>query len=261
MKFGIIGLGEAGSHFANDLVAMGAEVYGFDPNLKRKLHPNVHFCESNKKVAQQADFLFSVNLSAAAEEIAREVVPFLNKNQFYLEMNTAAPQLKKSVCEILRPSGVQFIDAAIMSPVPPKGIKTPLLLCGDNLPVFLEKIKSYSLNISVLEGNIGDAAAKKLLRSIVYKGVAAVICEAMEAAQTMNEETYMRQQIKSIIGDDNELIDRFIEGSKTHAERRMHEMEAVVEMLKSIDIQPFMSRATVKNLEKLNNAKFVPNND
>jgi 3-hydroxyisobutyrate dehydrogenase-like beta-hydroxyacid dehydrogenase len=179
------------------------------------------------------------------------VMPFLNKNQFYLEMNTAAPQLKKAVAEILRPSGVSFIDAAIMAPVPPKGIFTPLLLCGDNLELFLEKTKALKLNISTLHGKIGDAAAKKLLRSIVYKGVAAVICEAMEAAETMNETNYMRQQIKSIIGDDDTLIDRFIEGSKAHAERRMHEMEAVIEMLKNQEITTIMTTATKQNLQRL----------
>jgi 3-hydroxyisobutyrate dehydrogenase-like beta-hydroxyacid dehydrogenase len=253
IKFGLIGLGEAGSIFANDLAEMGCEVYGFDPNLKRFLHQNVHFCENNKNVVQQADVILSVNLSAAAEEIAQEVLPFLNKNQFYLEMNTAAPKQKKAIAAILQPSGVSFIDAAIMAPVPPKGIFTSLLLCGDNIAFFLEKIKPLALNISTLKAPIGAAATKKLLRSIVYKGVAAVICEAMEVAETMNETAYMRQQIKSIIGDDDLLIDRFIEGSKIHAERRMYEMEAVVEMLKDADIQPFMSEATKNNLKK--NAK------
>jgi 3-hydroxyisobutyrate dehydrogenase-like beta-hydroxyacid dehydrogenase len=251
MIIAILGLGEAGTHFANDLAKMGLKINGFDPIPLRKLHENVTIYGSNAETVQQADIILSVNLSAAAEEIAREVMPFLNKNQFYLEMNTAAPKLKKSVAEILRPSGVSFIDAAIMAPVPPKGIFTPLLLCGDNLGFFLEKIKSLKLNISILDGKIGDAATKKLLRSIVYKGVAAVICEAMEAAETMNETTYMRQQIKSIIGNDDALIDRFIEGSKTHAERRMYEMEAVVEMLKEADIQAFMSEATVNKFFKM----------
>jgi Domain of unknown function (DUF1932) len=73
----------------------------------------------------------------------------------------------------------------------------------------------------------------------------------VESGQAFGMEDYIRAQIRSIIGEDDALIDRFLEGSKTHAERRMHEMEAVVEMLQSVDIQPFMSEAARENLRKM----------
>ena len=61
--------------------------------------------------------------------------------------------------------------------------------------------------------------------------IAAVICEAIEAGKAFELEQYIREQISSVIGGNDALIDRFVEGSKIHAERRIHEMEAVVQML------------------------------
>jgi 3-hydroxyisobutyrate dehydrogenase-like beta-hydroxyacid dehydrogenase len=107
----------------------------------------------------------------------------------------------------------------------------------------------------VLSDKTGDAYTHKLLRSIVYKGMAAVICEAMEAAKAFNLEGYMRTQISSVIGGEDALIDRFIDGSYTHAERRIHEMEAVVAMLKDKNIKPFIAAAAKDNLEKILTAK------
>jgi 3-hydroxyisobutyrate dehydrogenase-like beta-hydroxyacid dehydrogenase len=193
----------------------------------------------------------SVNLSTVAELVAREVAPVLNPTQIYVEMNTISPQAKQLIFNILQNTGVQYVDLAIMAPVPPKGILTPFWVSGNGAKLFYDKLSQLNLNIKVLSDQIGDASKLKLLRSIVYKGVAAVVCEAVEAGKTYGLETYIREQIKSIIGQDDSLIDRFIEGSVTHAARRVHEMEAVVAMLEDVDIQPFMSQAACNHLNKL----------
>jgi hypothetical protein len=73
----------------------------------------------------------------------------------------------------------------------------------------------------------------------------------MEAGKSFGMESYMRGQISSLIGGNDDLIDRFVEGSKTHALRRMHEMEAVIEMLEAQNLDPIVTRATRDNLEKL----------
>ena len=166
-------------------------------------------------------------------------------------MNTSAPGKKQTIAEILRSSGVQFVDLAIMAPVPPRGIRTPFLACGEGAEAFYRHMQPLGLDITLLEGRPGDAATKKLLRSIVYKGMAAVICEAMESGLAFGMETYIREQIRSLTGASDDLIDRFVEGSITHAERRMHEMEAVMEMLAGKGIEPIMAEATRNNLSKL----------
>ena len=251
LHIAVLGLGEAGSIFANDLAAMGFSVSGWDPSPQRKLHESIRFAKSNADAAKDADIIFSVNLSSASEAIAKEVLPVLNNSKIYAEMNTSSPQKKIAVYEIIKPSGVQYVDVAIMAPVPPQGIKTPFLLSGPGAKLLKEKLEEFNLNMVVLSEIIGDASTKKLLRSIVYKGIAAVICEAMEAGKAFDEEDYIREQISAVIGGNNQLIDRFTEGSYTHAERRIHEMEAVMDMLKDKNIEPLLSTAAKNNLEKI----------
>lgn len=252
MNVAVLGLGEAGSHYANDLIKLGVTVYGYDPNLQRAIDRNVILCQSNAQACENADIIFSVNLSSASIEVAYDVLSVVKPDQFYCEMNTSGPEKKIKIDTILKPSGVQFIDLAIMAPVPPKGIRTPLLASGNAVNAFAHQIEPLHLELSVLENSkVGDAATCKLLRSIVYKGIAAVVYEAMEAGKAYDMEEYIKGQINTLIKGGNEMIDRFIEGSETHALRRMYEMEAVIEMLETKNIDPVVTTGTRNNLKKL----------
>lgn len=253
----VLGLGEAGSIFANQLAERGVTVSGWDPSPKRELHKAVRIAASNADAAKDADIILSVNLSSVSEQVATEVLPVLTYKKIYAEMNTSSPQQKQAIEKIIQPTGVLFADVAIMAPVPPKGIETPFLLSGTGASAFKNLLQPYGLSMDVLSDKTGDASTRKLLRSIVYKGVAAVICEAMEAAKQFELEDYMRGQINAVIGENETLIDRFIEGSHTHAERRIHEMEAVVAMLADKNLQTIMSAATEENLKQIQQKKRV----
>ena len=84
----------------------------------------------------------------------------------------------------------------------------------------------------------------------MYKGVAAVIMECVEAAEALNMTEYARAQMLKIIHDES-MLDRFVRGSIQHARRRVHEMEAVVEMLNSIGVSAFTSQAAVQRLKEI----------
>lgn len=247
----VLGLGEAGSHFANDLSSFGVSVTGYDPQPKRTLNSGVKLMPSNAEAARNADIILSVNMAAVSIEVATDVLPVLRKDQLYADMNTASPQTKVEVAKILSKTRALIADVAIMAPVPLKGIKSPFMVSGPGALEFSKKLSPFQLDITVLNETVGDAAMHKLLRSIVYKGFAAVIGEAITASQTMGLEKYMRNQISGLIGGNDAMIDRFIEGSKTHALRRSHELEAVVSMLRNHDVEPVMSQATLRSLQNL----------
>ena len=255
ISIAVLGLGEAGSRFANDLSKMGFFVTGWDPNLRYNLNEGVLFAKSNADAAKDADIILSANLSAVSVEIAREVALVSNARQIYCEMNTSSPNKKKAVFEVIRSTGVQFVDLAIMAPVMPKGIKTPFLASGPGAKVLLDNLKPFDLCLTYLSDDVGDASTRKLLRSIVYKGVAAVIGEAVMAGKAFGLETYIREQISSVIGGNEELINRFLEGSYLHAERRIDEMDAVTEMLSDKNIIPVLSAASKKSLQNLSELK------
>lgn len=253
----ILGLGEAGSHFARDLAALGVKVQGWDPQPKRTLPEGFQWSASNAAAVQGADVIFSVNLSEVSIEVAEEVLPVLHPQQLFLEMNTSSPTKKQQIAQILTPSGVQFVDTAIMGPVPPSGIRTPMLAAGPGAELFRQKMVPFLLQIEVLpDSDVGTAAQLKLLRSIVYKGIAGVIYEAVEAGKVFGKERYIRDQIRSIIGGKDELINRFVEGTFTHAARRKEEMAALVEMLNENGLEAWMSKGARAQLDQLAQQKL-----
>ena len=118
-----------------------------------------------------------------------------------------------------------------MDPVPPKGLRTQVYASGNGAELFAEKMSPLGMPVTFLDDEAGNAATHKLVRSIMYKGVAAVVIECLEAAEALHMSEYAHAQMLKIIYDEA-MIDRFVSGSIKHAKRRVEEMEAVVEMLK-----------------------------
>ena len=249
MIIAILGIGEAGGTLARDLIAKGVRVRGWDPE-PRNIPDGLHFASSNPDAVSGADIVLSVNWASVAVEVATEVAPVLRPSQLYADLNTAAPQLKRDIASIIEKTGALFVDAALMDPVPPKGLGTQVYASGSGAKLFAEKMSSQGMPVTYLDGEAGNAATHKLVRSIVYKGVAAVIIECLEAAQALDMTDYARAQMLKIIYDEP-MIDRFVSGSIKHAKRRVEEMEAVVEMLNSIGVSSFTSQASIKRLKEI----------
>jgi 3-hydroxyisobutyrate dehydrogenase-like beta-hydroxyacid dehydrogenase len=249
MIVAILGIGEAGGTFARDLIAEGVVVHGWDPE-PRAIPDELDLASSNPAAVIGVDIVLSVNWASVSIEVATEVAQVLQPNQLFADLNTASPQNKRDVAAIIEKTGAQFIDGAIMAPVPPKGLRTPVYASGSGAELFAEKMSPLGMPITVLDREAGSAATYKLVRSIMYKGVAAVVMECLEAAETLGMSDYARLQMMTILRDES-MIDRFVNGSKKHAKRRMHEMEAVVELLDSIGVSAFTSRASVEKLKEI----------
>jgi len=249
MIVAILGIGEAGSAFACDLIKAGVQVRGWDPT-PRNLPDGLDFSESNPAAVSGADIILSVNWASVAVDVAKEVATVLQPNQLYADMNTATPQLKREIAPIIEKAGALFVDAALMDPVPPKGLGTQVYASGSGAEKFAEKMIPLGMPVTYLDREAGNAATHKLVRSIMYKGVAAVIIECLEAAEKLNMTEYARAQMLKIIYDEP-MIDRFVTGSIRHAKRRVEEMDAVVEMLNSIGVSAFTSQASVNRLKEL----------
>ncbi len=248
MIVALLGIGEAGRSFAGDLIAAGISVRGWDP-APVSIPEGVDFAASNPAAVRGADIILSVNWASVAIQVAAEVAPVLQSHQLYADLNTASPQNKRGVAEIIEKAGALFIDGALMAPVPQKGLRTPLYASGSGAELFAEKITPWGMPVTILDREAGSAATYKLVRSILYKGVAAVVVECAAAAEALNMSEYAHAQMMTILRDES-MIDRFMAGSKKHAQRRIHEMKAVTELLNSIGVSAHMSRAAMKNLEE-----------
>jgi 3-hydroxyisobutyrate dehydrogenase-like beta-hydroxyacid dehydrogenase len=178
----------------------------------------------------------------------------LKPQQLYADLNTASPKTKQQIAASITLDRALFADVAIMAPILPRGIETPTLASGMGAQSYRESMTPYGMPVTVLDDLPGSAATLKLLRSIVFKGVAAVIIEAVEAGKRLDREGWVREQMRTIIGDEA-IIDRMIDGSRTHARRRIQEMTAVSDMLREVGVPPYTSEAAVQWLSILEREK------
>jgi 3-hydroxyisobutyrate dehydrogenase-like beta-hydroxyacid dehydrogenase len=240
----VLGLGEAGSAIAADLVALGVRVRGYDPIPERSV-AGLERVGSELEAVRDAQVILSVNWARVALEVAQTAAPALGPGQLFADLNTAAPALKQSLAAVLAPTGALFADVALMSPVPGRGLRTPALVSGPGAARFVATIGALGMPVEPVGPEAGAAAARKLVRSVFFKGMAAAVGEALEAARRLGFEQETWQNIaETLAAADARLVDRLVEGSLRHARRRREEMAAAAEMLKALGITPHMAQAT-----------------
>lgn len=254
-KVAILGLGEAGSAFAADFVQAGLTVVAWDPKPKY-LPAGVNLAPNDHAVIDGADLVLSMNMAAVAAQVAASAAVVLTGSQVYADLNTASPAIKLEIAEILRPSGALFADVALLAPVPGRGLRTPALVSGPGAQRFHELLAPYGMPVTILDDRAGSAAARKLIRSVFMKGLAAVVIECLEAAEQLDCEAWTRTQLLTVIRDEP-LIDRFVEGSRTHASRRVHEMHAAAALLADLGVASHMTNATIQRLMDLETEKGI----
>jgi 3-hydroxyisobutyrate dehydrogenase-like beta-hydroxyacid dehydrogenase len=124
----VLGLGEAGSQIAADLVAAGAVVRGFDPRVTGGA--GVVNCSSDADACRDASLVLSLTCAHEAENALASALPGIGRTAIYADMNTASSQLKAQLADRAAAAGIAFADVALMSPVPGNGLGTPMLACG-----------------------------------------------------------------------------------------------------------------------------------
>jgi 3-hydroxyisobutyrate dehydrogenase-like beta-hydroxyacid dehydrogenase len=246
----MIGLGEAGSAIATDLVDAGARVRGWDPVAPAP--DGVEAANDAAGAAAGSDLVLSANSASAALDAARSVTGALGKGQVFADLNTAAPKLKRELAEVVRPTGARFADVALIGPVPGRGLRTQALVSGDGAEAFDAALRPLGMPVTVVGGQPGDAAARKLARSVFAKGLAAAIDESLAAAEQLGFEEWLYADLERTLEQaDAALLQRLIEGSRTHAPRRVEEMAAAVEMLEEAGVEPRVASASEAWLRSL----------
>jgi len=104
----------------------------------------------------------------------------------------------------------------------------------------------------VLPGPAGAAAARKLVRSVFSKGLAAAVTEALRAARAAGCEQWLRDNIsRELAGASAATLDRLEQGSVRHALRRIDEMAAAGEQLRRLGVPPRVASASEQWLRQL----------
>ncbi len=248
MRVAVFGLGEAGSLIAKELAASGAEVHGYDPadvatpeGVRRHRHPTA--------AIEEVELTLAITAGADARQAMDQAWEDVTPGSLYADLATASPTLEAELAAKARERGIEFADVALMAPVPGRGLQTPALASGSGAERLATLLNPLGAMITVIGEAAGAASGRKLLRSVVTKGLAALLVEASEAADAHGDGEWVRDHLSGFLTSlDLAMIDRLASSMSRHANRRLDEMEAVATFLTDLGVEPHMARATAERL-------------
>jgi 3-hydroxyisobutyrate dehydrogenase len=244
VRIAVLGMGEAGRLYAADLVAAGHSVVGFDP-AEVPLPDGVERAGSAAQAASGAGLVVSLTGARFAELVAEQVA---GRGACFADFNSAGVATKRAVEAVL--PGTPVADVAVLAPVPRSAARTPLVVSGPGAGTVAEVFGPLGAPVEVLDGEVGTAAGRKLLRSVFMKGLAATVLESVSAAESAGCGRWAREQIAAELGS-AELVDRLIDGSRQHAARRVHEMRDCRAYLDELGADAEVCEASITWLQRL----------
>lgn len=246
----IFGLGEAGSLIAGDLALAGATVCAYDP-ADVVTPSGVTRCADPVSAAHGADVVLACVAASDAEEAATQALSAIPDGALYADLGTGSAELKRRLADLVEPR-LRFVDVGLMTVVPGNGLATPSLASGSGATAYVELLKPFGASVEAVGTEPGVAATRKLLRSVVMKGLAGLIIEAMMGADAAGESEWVYDNIvHQLTVTDETFVRRLVEGTAVHQERRLHEMEAASDLLAGLGVDPVMTRATVEHLARV----------
>jgi 3-hydroxyisobutyrate dehydrogenase-like beta-hydroxyacid dehydrogenase len=244
----VLGLGEAGSRLAADLAAAGVEVRGFDPATV-SAPEGVERAADPGSAASGATVVLALTTASTALAAAESALPGLGADVTYADLNTASPALKRDLAALVDASGARFADVALLGPVPARGLGTPALASGSGAQAFADALGPLGMPVDVISDRPGDAATRKLLRSVFMKGLAASALESLRAAEAAGHGRWLEGEIAAVVGEP--LLERLVDGSRRHAVRRIDELDAARELLLELGVEPRIAAASAAVLAEL----------
>ena len=262
-SIGFVGFGEAAYHVAKGLREAGlARTCAFDihthtPVSGEKIRARAgetqtQLADSNAALAAACEVLLSAVTADQALQAACQTAPHLSPRHYYADLNSVSPQTKQAIAATIASAGARFVEAAMMAPVPPHGHKVPTLLGGEAAPAFLDLLQPFGVRMEVVSTDqIGRAAAVKMFRSVVYKGLEALLFECVLGASQYGAEPRVFASLnESFPGVDfQKLADYMVGRVVVHGERRAREMEEAAHTLRELGIEPMMTDATVRRMD------------
>lgn len=183
----------------------------------------------------------AAQIVAAAESVA----PFLSRNAWFFDLNSTSPAAKQAAGAVIDAAGGRYVEAAIMSPIEPDGVASPMLLGGNYATAFLPLAQELGFTgAQVLYGKLGAASAAKMCRSVVVKGLEALLLESLLSARRHGVEEAVLASLAGLKFDDWRKGGRYmISRALLHGKRRAEEMREVALTVTEAGLTPRMSGA------------------
>ena len=272
LRIGLIGYGEVGRILAEDLRAQGLHVCAYDSMLlvpvkadsqtagaknaalvahtmqehAQRLSVVLH--DSHAQVCANSDLVICAVTASQTLAAAQACAPHLLPQAFFLDMNSASPGTKLSAAEWVDKAGARYVEAAVMTSVPPHRIQVPMLLGGAHADALFPFLNSLGFNAKLASETLGVASATKMSRSIMVKGLEAMVIESLTTARHYGvEDVVIASLYETFPGIDWEkqatyFFQRVIE----HGRRRSEEMREVAVTVQEAGLTPWLAQASAE---------------
>jgi 3-hydroxyisobutyrate dehydrogenase-like beta-hydroxyacid dehydrogenase len=248
MRIAVIGLGEAGSLIAADLVKAAQAVTGYDPaNVPTPSGIVRH--DRPTAAVRDADVVIALTAARDARTAIEQTLADIPPTALYADFSTSSAGLKRELATVAAGRNLPFVDVALVGIVPGNGLCTPALASGSGAARFVAMFRPLGMPVELVSEVAGDAATRKLLRSVVMKGLAGTVIEALRGAEQAGCADWLWNNLAAdITNADASFLARLVRGTQLHAARRLEEMEAAAALLGELGVEPLLTRGAVENL-------------
>jgi 3-hydroxyisobutyrate dehydrogenase-like beta-hydroxyacid dehydrogenase len=258
-----IGFGEAGQaiaaglHEAGAVAGMSAWDILFPKAEGAKLVKaaesiGVRRANSAADAVRDADMIISAVTAASSTEAAKSVKSHLGGRPFFLDINSVSPARKQDNAKLLGEEA-RYVDVAVLAPIYPARHQTPMLLAGPHADAIAPTLVALGMRASIAGDETGAAAAIKMVRSVMIKGIEALTLECFLAAARAGVIDEVAASLKNNYPglDWAKVVPYNLERMASHGERRAAEMEEVADTLRELGVEPLMATATVKRQREM----------
>jgi protocatechuate 4,5-dioxygenase alpha subunit len=209
---------------------------------------NVVGCNTPGEALAGAKLVFSVVTADQAHVAARQAAAVIEPGSLYFDCNSCAPGAKRHSAELIEAAGGRYVDVAVMAPVHPTLHKTPLLVSGPHTTAALEALGQLGMNAELATGDVGAASSIKLIRSVMVKGLEALVAECLLAGRKAGVDEVVLDSLDITFPgfDWKQRAAYMMERMMVHGVRRAAEMREAALTVDELGLSSDMTRATVE---------------
>jgi 3-hydroxyisobutyrate dehydrogenase-like beta-hydroxyacid dehydrogenase len=254
---GLVGYGEVGRILAEDLRGLGVRVSACDLKLgsvagnSMREHASaqgVTLAESHAALAAGADLIISAVTASQAVPVAQACAPGVKRGAFFLDFNSASPGAKIRAAALIEAAGGRYVEAAVMTSIPPYRSKVPLLIGGPQAAALAPLITALGFAPKLASEKLGVASATKMCRSVMIKGLEAMVIESFTTARAYGVEEAVLASLKETFPgiDWDKQGAYFFQRAIEHGRRRSEEVREVAETVREAGLTPWSAQGTAE---------------
>jgi len=257
MRVALIGYGEVGRILAEDLHASAHDLTAFDlkfgsragePLQAHALANGVRLADSHAGAVEAAQLVVCAVTASQTVAAAAACAAALPEGCFFLDFNSASPGAKKAAADQVQSGRGRYVEGAVMTSVPPHRIRVPLLLGGPHAAMLEPVLKALGFAALRASDQLGVASATKMCRSVIVKGLEAMVIESFTAARRYGVEDGLLASLhETFPGIDWEKhAAYFFRRVIAHGRRRAEEMSEAAATVREAGLEPWSAAGTAK---------------